>query len=105
MPLLLRVLLGLWTAGFVAVGILLISAPDAARFGVAGLALVFAAVGLAMATDAGGTARWAGQVATLGTGTRTPQVLRSTKVPRIWGAACFIAGVAFALQAALNQNF
>lgn len=105
MPLLLRVLSGLWIAGFVVLLILLVYAPDAARFGAVGLALVFSAVGLTMATDAGGTARWIGQTATFGPGIRTPEVLRSPKVTRIWGAICFVVGLAIALQAVLDDDF
>lgn len=98
-----RILSGLWTACFVLAAVLLVVAPDAARFGFAALALTFAAIGLSMAADLGGaavaTSRWVGE------GARTPKALASPKVARIWGAVCFVLGLVVAAQALFDEGF
>ena len=103
MPIAIRTFYGLATASFVVTGILLVVAPDAAKFGVASFALVVAGFGLALATDVAGTAqavaRWVGD------GSWAPGALASQTATRVWGAVCLLGGLAFAAQALLDPNF
>ncbi len=103
MPSAIKIFYGLATVSFVLTGVLLVVAPDDARFGAASFALVIAGFGLAMATDVAGTAhaaaRWVAD------GSWTPKALASPGVARVWGALCLVGGLGFAGQALLDQNF
>ncbi len=103
MPVLLRVLTGLLTACFVVVGSLLVLAPDLSRFGFVAFALVFAMTGLAMATDAAGTAQTVARC--VGRDGRAPSALASVKAARLWGAVCSIAGLSQAALAWRDDGF
>lgn len=100
----LRTLTGLSVVTFTVTAVLLVVAPDSARFAVAAFFVTISLTGLAMATNAGGTAE-----AMTRSASRLPRFLpvsvESPKVARVWGAIVAVFALFAAVQATLDENF